>query len=874
MGGDHREARVDLRAGHAITAADNDAVRTDLGGEDVGGTEASRSSARLEEQAGCAFLELPEEQQELGVVAELPRINREASRFGVVVRALPEGHPAAPGYGVFALRVLPAGLFLPGYVGQLLSRKQFDIRYPAGDARYVLEISGETMIDAVDIKVANFSRMINHPLNVRTPENKKLKANVRIEDNNSIRVVRMVKTDCELLADYGDKFGTKESKIAAQPTVKAGLNRALTNTEAVVDGTLTGFGQVINYSTKDYPGRPYIVIRKADGSSIKGLRGEGTYHHFKRGTYVTFREDGSHNASFIRLSRAGTEVEVKTVGDIREVTESHSLPPIIRGVILRVSEFGGAILPDLDEIHFMPDQPGRHTRLFRWSNISSPKCRLEVGTPVLYSTHACTIGSEGHLHWAIVDKLEVDEERLQSKLKFTSSPSLVRGLDHWGHVIEFGGVLDQSHIPCFPACWESKLGDSRREGPSTLIEQALEVLRADIEWRRPFLTSEEKRDCHPVEMGHRLFSSLEENPTQTINILINPYTFSRITATDWCVAVEKYMQKASFCPHMKKVQVTIIQRLDHGSDPSNWRVVNVLQPLAKFNFKHLRVAEYNHVPLQFLRFRLPRVGQKVGEWTGGAEQKFKIVSLIFKHEEGPTEFLVRASRFESSSSGSASEAEEDWSDKHTVMFAIKASHGEADESLAYLSDPLTLPEAKRVSARRQNPHIDFKVRLATHQTPMGTKDSLDRLKVIADGRWAQGGTVPFMYLLGQIFLSPASGEFPVIQFGPAWEITAVFRSIGQRQMAMVGPNTARTVLHPGETLDSLVEDMAATNNELGKKRVAPLFLSLYHEQGGGILLEAQTADGCCCGQAKGEGARGSWGARASGHEGFCHRSLG
>ena len=63
MGGDHREARVDLRAGHAITAADNDAVRTDLGGEDVGGTEASCSSARLEEQAGCAFLELPEEQQ-------------------------------------------------------------------------------------------------------------------------------------------------------------------------------------------------------------------------------------------------------------------------------------------------------------------------------------------------------------------------------------------------------------------------------------------------------------------------------------------------------------------------------------------------------------------------------------------------------------------------------------------------------------------------------------------------------------------------------------------------------------------------------------------------------------------------------------------
>ena len=88
-------------------------------------------------------------------------------------------------------------------------------------------------------------------------------------------------------------------------------------------------------------------------------------------------------------------------------------------------------------------------------------------------------------------------------------------------------------------------------------------------------------------------------------------------------------------------------------------------------------------------------------------------------------------------------------------------------------------------------------------------------------------------MLGQIFHGPPSAEFPVIQFGPSWEINAVFRAIGQRQMAMVGPNAARTALHPGESLKELIGDFTATNDALLKKKMRPLFLALYLEQDGG-----------------------------------------
>ena len=152
--------------------------------------------------------------------------------------------------------------------------------------------------------------------------------------------------------------------------------------------------------------------------------------------------------------------------------------------------------------------------------------------------------------------------------------------------------------------------------------------------------------------------------------------------------------------------------------------------------------------------------------------------------------------------------------------------------MAFLSSKTNLPEARRVSARLQNPHKEFKVRLATHLTPIATMSSLDRIQALATDKWTRGGTVPFSYMLRQVFLSPPSAEFPVIQFGPAWDINTVFRALGLRQFAMVGPNTARTVLLQGETLDNLLEDIISTNNELGKKKLAPLFLSLSLEQGG------------------------------------------
>ena len=83
----------------------------------------------------------------------------------------------------------------------------------------------------------------------------------------------------------------------------------------------------------------------------------------------------------------------------------------------------------------------------------------------------------------------------------------------------------------------------KKENHVNLIEQVLELLQADYLKRRPLLTTEQKKNGHPVEIGHKLFESWDSDTNQTIGILINPYTFSRITANDWCIEVEKYMQK-------------------------------------------------------------------------------------------------------------------------------------------------------------------------------------------------------------------------------------------------------------------------------------------------------------------------------------------
>ena len=69
-----------------------------------------------------------------------------------------------------------------------------------------------------------------------------------------------------------------------------------------------------------------------------------------------------------------------------------------------------------------------------------------------------------------------------------------------------------------------------------------------------------------------------------------------------------------------------------------------------------------------------------------------------------------------------------------MLMAIKASHSEADSSLAFLSSSTTLTKAKRVSARLQNPHKDFKVRLPTHQTSVDTTSSFTKLQDISSAR--------------------------------------------------------------------------------------------------------------------------------------------
>ena len=62
---------------------------------------------------------------------------------------------------------------------------------------------------------------------------------------------------------------------------------------------------------------------------------------------------------------------------------------------------------------------------------------------------------------------------------------------------------------------------------------------------------------------------------------------------------------------------------------------------------------------------------------------------------------------------------------------------------------------------------------------MDTTSLFTKLQDISTARRSRGGAVPFMFMLGQSFLSPANVEYPVIQLGPKSELNAVFKAIGQ-----------------------------------------------------------------------------------------------
>ena len=104
------------------------------------------------------------------------------------------------GLGVFARRIIAKGTLLGMYEGEVLSAEEFAKRYPLDDSKYVLDIGGNTFIDAVDPQKSNFSRYINSPRGTRK------KPNVSFVDNGKILSLKKIEKDEEILVSYGSTY--------------------------------------------------------------------------------------------------------------------------------------------------------------------------------------------------------------------------------------------------------------------------------------------------------------------------------------------------------------------------------------------------------------------------------------------------------------------------------------------------------------------------------------------------------------------------------------------------------------------------------------------------------------------------------------------
>ena len=80
----------------------------------------------------------------------------------LIVRPVP-----GKGMGLFAARLIPKGTFCFDYLGERLTEEELELRYPDGEAAYVLELNGPlglapTFVDARDESLSNVARWANH----------------------------------------------------------------------------------------------------------------------------------------------------------------------------------------------------------------------------------------------------------------------------------------------------------------------------------------------------------------------------------------------------------------------------------------------------------------------------------------------------------------------------------------------------------------------------------------------------------------------------------------------------------------------------------------------------------------------------------------
>ena len=200
--------------------------------------------------------------------------------------------------------------------------------------------------------------------------------------------------------------------------------------------------------------------------------------------------------------------------------------------------------------------------------------------PVVFATWTQRAAKYSRIKWPIIHLIIPDFDEIEAAIKGISSAGLVQSLDHYDVNLESGGARCTSFITTLPAADEHLLGDGKIEGEDNLFEQGIDAIKTRYETDYELLDAETKLDrANHVVAGHKLFNNLDQDSDSNLTILLSPYSFTRITLEEWCIAAERFMIKQAKGTARWKSRVLIIQKLDDWSSRTNWRVVNVLLPL-------------------------------------------------------------------------------------------------------------------------------------------------------------------------------------------------------------------------------------------------------------------------------------------------------
>ena len=115
-------------------------------------------------EGDLGWLELSQEDRTAITLKAIDSLNKKLQNTFIAV-AFQEAHAEDPcqGFGLFARRDLKAGTEITPYIGEILTKKELEARYPEYEGQYVLEIEPDRFVDAADVRLASQARFANQP---------------------------------------------------------------------------------------------------------------------------------------------------------------------------------------------------------------------------------------------------------------------------------------------------------------------------------------------------------------------------------------------------------------------------------------------------------------------------------------------------------------------------------------------------------------------------------------------------------------------------------------------------------------------------------------------------------------------------------------